>query len=182
MDVMLNAMLDMIKNNLWMVLLIIGALIVIAVLSGKSTARPRPGKLPTDYPYVARKTLFSPTEHAFLKSLQQALPEHDIFGQVRLEELITVKNGLDQRAYTSARNQIRNRHVDFIICDRDKSTILCAVELDDASHNREDKQRVDRLKDKALAAAKIPLLRIKPARTYDTEQLRRQLLKAINTR
>ena len=59
--------------------------------------------------------------------------------------------------------QIAQKHIDFVICDRELR-VLFAVELDDSSHDTEEAKIRDLFKDRAFKAARIPLRRI---RDYD---------------
>lgn len=49
---------------------------------------------------------------------------------------------------------------DFVICAKD-SSVVAAIELDDASHNTPARAETDDKKNRATAAAGIPLLRWK---------------------
>jgi hypothetical protein len=55
-------------------------------------------------------------------------------------------------------NQASQLSVDFLIVKPDTS-IVAAVELDDASHDRQDRRAADTRKAHALRSAGIPLLR-----------------------
>ena len=57
-------------------------------------------------------------------------------------------------------NWISQKHVDFVLCDRETMQILCAVELDDSSHERADRRQRDAFMDKAFRKAKLPLFHI----------------------
>jgi hypothetical protein len=71
------------------------------------------------------------------------------------------------------RNRIHAKHVDFVLCDHGNLEARLAIELDDPSHDAPDRVRRDDFVDRALAAANLPLLRVKTAKTYDCSQLRR---------
>ena len=47
---------------------------------------------------------------------------------------------------------------DFLVCNKDAS-VVAVIELDDASHQRHDRQVADEKKDKALKAAEIKIIR-----------------------
>ena len=66
-------------------------------------------------------------------------------------------------------HKIAQKHVDFVICDQNLY-VLFAIELDDSSHETKDAKKRDRLKDKAFAAAGIPLKRITE---IDKKEIRR---------
>jgi very-short-patch-repair endonuclease len=47
---------------------------------------------------------------------------------------------------------------DFVVCNKD-SSIVSVIELDDATHQKEDRQTPDAKKDKALRSAGIRIVR-----------------------
>ena len=57
-------------------------------------------------------------------------------------------------------NRINRMSLDFVLCDK-SSNPICVIELDDKTHLRSDAIKRDEKKDKALAAAGIPIVRIK---------------------
>ena len=123
------------------------------------------------YPYVAAPGLFTEAETRFLRTLEQAAPEYRVFGKVRVADLIRVQKGLSNGARTSALNRITSKHVDFVLCRPHDLSVVCAVELDDKTHERKDRQVRDVFLKHALAAAEVPLVRVKTARSYDVAEL-----------
>jgi chaperonin GroEL (HSP60 family) len=57
--------------------------------------------------------------------------------------------------------------LDFVLCDPRTTHVRLAIELDDRSHDSAGRKRRDVFVNEALAAAKIPLLRIQAAARYD---------------
>ena len=51
------------------------------------------------------------------------------------------------------------KSVDFVFCDKDYCRPLLAIELDDYSHNREDRKIRDAEVERILQQAQLPLLR-----------------------
>nr|WP_251068303.1 DUF2726 domain-containing protein [Marinobacter sp. C7] len=114
-------------------------------------------------------------EGSFYQVLELALPEdrYRIFGKVRVEDLISVKSGLDRSTWQSARNRIKSRHIDIVIVERKTFKPVWAVELDDKSHNSATRQERDSFLDKAFEVAGLPLLRFKAKRSYTIADLQR---------
>ncbi len=71
----------------------------------------------------------------------------------------TLKN-TDFAAYQSYRGKMRNRHFDFVICDRKTQEIQRVIELDGWTHRKEAEKEADAFKDAACAEAGIKLVRI----------------------
>jgi very-short-patch-repair endonuclease len=66
-------------------------------------------------------------------------------------------------------NKIDRKHVDFLLCDSASLKPVMGIELDDASHQRQDRIERDELVDKVFEQAGLPLRRA-PARTAYTQQ------------
>lgn len=133
------------------------------------------------FPYEGRPRLFTATEARFLQVLREAVPQLDVYGKVRLEDVVQVRGGLSQSERQSARNRIKSRHLDFVITDPASTRVLCAVELDDASHSTARARHGDSLKDGALAAAGVPLVRMRVESSYDVLDVRHRIEGALNS-
>ncbi len=159
-----------------LVIAIIGV-VVIGLLKARAGGG---GSSAASFPYVRRSGLFSEAEARFLRVLRQAAPDMDVFGKVRLEDVIVAKRGLSKRERASARGRIKSRHVDFVLTDPESTRVLLVVESDDASHASERARKADAFKDGALAAAGIPLLRVRVRGSYDVEDLARRVRESID--
>jgi len=150
----------------WPVVLFIAitlTLIVVALLSL------RDGPLP----YERRGVLLSPAEINFLRSLQLAAREDWlIFSMVRLADIIKVRP--KTRKSQSWNNRIQGKHLDFVVCDIETLDVKLAIELEDAT-GPADRGRRDRFINTALAAAGVPLLRVRVQEKYETAVLRKDL-------
>lgn len=110
------------------------------------------------YPYRARPIL-TRREYGFYVLLQREAARRNLLvcPKVGLKDLMEVTDG---KHYMKYFHQIAQKHVDFVVCDRDLH-VLFAVELDDSSHDTKEAQKRDRFKDRAFKAARIPLRRIR---------------------
>jgi hypothetical protein len=96
-----------------------------------------------EYPYRKLDALFTPAERSFLGVLNQAVGENaQIFGKVRVADVIAPKKGIPRSDWQKAFNKISGKHFDFLLCDNNDLSVLCAIELNDSSHN--SKKRKDR--------------------------------------
>ncbi|HWI60803.1 MAG TPA: DUF2726 domain-containing protein, partial [Symbiobacteriaceae bacterium] len=59
---------------------------------------------------------------------------------------------------------------------------LLAIELDDSSHMRPDRQQRDEWLDRAVMAAGLPLLRVRARGDYDPSALRREVEQKLTHR
>lgn len=106
------------------------------------------------WPFYAKKLLSQPEQILYFR-LIKALPEHIILAQVQLSQILGVKKGNNYQAWL---NRISRMSADFVICNKD-SNIVAVIELDDATHQRKDRQAADTKKDKALTSANIQIIR-----------------------
>jgi hypothetical protein len=152
--------------------LVFVALIVVAILAAISRWLQKIGPLP----YERIEKLFSDAERSFLGVLEQIFGnDYRIFGKVRLGDIIRPRKGLSNSARTSAFNRISGKHVDFAICDSRTLQVIGVIELDDSSHGSTRSRRRDEFKDKALAAAGVPIVRIPTRRGYSLDEIRHKL-------
>lgn len=163
-------------NLIWPIIALVVLAIIAAVLKnlipkGKGQA----------LPYEKQPSLFTPAERSFLGVLEQAVGnEFRIMGKVRLGDIVKVKAGLDNKARQSAFNKIQSKHVDFVACDPNDLSIQFAVELDDKSHEREDRQDRDAFVDKVMEAAGIPIIHFQAKRSYVVQEVRDALVAKLN--
>lgn len=123
--------------------------------------------------YYARKSLFTPAERSFLGVLEPSLPSGvRVLGKVRLEDFLGVKKGLTRAERLAARNRINRKHVDFLLVRVDDLSPLAGIELDDSSHDEEDRQERDAFVDTAFASAGLPILHMPVQRSYNPVDVR----------
>lgn len=124
-------------------------------------------------PYLKKDYLLTIAEKEFYFVLKKIADETNtlIFAKVRLEDLLRLPRGIYGRRKMQLRGWTRSRHIDFVLCDSQSIRPLVAIELDDSSHEREDRIEIDKRKDKILEDAGLPLLRVKVRSYYDPEEL-----------
>lgn len=159
----------MIKFLMMVVLLSVALAFVKAFF--RNLGRPPAEKKPGQYEKVA--CLLSPAERSFFAVLEQAVGGHfRLFTKVRVADILRVKNGVSGGARQSAFNAISSKHVDFLACRPDDLSIAFAIELDDASHQREGARQRDEVKDSALATGGVPVFRFTARRAYVVQEIK----------
>ena len=116
-----------------------------------------------DYPYV-RKYLLTKNEWKFYKDLKRITDKYHIhiLSKVRINDLIDVKKGTDKSALY--RTKIAQKHFDFVLANPDNLAILCAIELDDSTHDNNIKtQQRDFFVNHLCEVVSLPLIRIRNA-------------------
>lgn len=120
-------------------------------------------------PYRLRDDFLSTAEHSFYLVLKSMMGSFfTICPKVSLSDIFYVTNP-DRNM--SAYNRINRKHVDFLICDADTMKPRFAIELDDKSHNRQDRINRDDFVEDLYEAARLPLVRIPVRPSYNTNEL-----------
>ena len=122
-------------------------------------------------PYERQEYFLSPAEKAFYDVLDALVGEDVVIcPKPAVREVLRVRGNVrrDRQKYF---NWISQKHVDFVLCDRETMQILCAVELDDSSHERADRRQRDAFLDKAFRKAKLPLFHIPCRKSYGAKEL-----------
>lgn len=164
----------------WPIIVAIAFLLLVAIAA--KLKRSGAGS-PDTLPYTLKKALFSPAERSFLGVLEQAIGKHyQIFGKVRLADVIETKRGLSASDRQTAFNRINAKHFDFLLCKKEDLTIVCAVELDDKSHRKTSRQQRDAFVVDLCQAVGLPLLRVQAKRTYTVQELRAKVLDVTQQR
>jgi hypothetical protein len=121
------------------------------------------------YPYRVRDDFLSRAEASFYHVLKSMMGERLlIFPKVSLAEIFFVSQNQDYQSY---QNKIDRKRVDFLLCDPKTLKPVLAIELDDASHQRPDRQERDEFVEKVFADARLPLARIPVRPAYNTQEL-----------
>ena len=126
---------------------------------------------PAGLPYRLRSSLLTPTELSFFHVLRDALPEYTICPMVRVADIV---NPTTTR-YADL-NRITAKHADFVVCDSKSLSPLAVVELDDTSHEREDRQKRDAFVDAVYGKVGLTVVHIRPARAYEASDIRLRVL------
>ena len=120
-----------------------------------------------DWPFTIRKPL-TRVEQVLYYRLVQTLPDQVVLAQVPLAMFLRVKKG---RTWREWHNRISQKSIDFLVCDRD-FTVVAGIELDDASHDSAIRSKADVTKGRALAAARVPLVRWRATALPDAATIR----------
>ena len=127
-------------------------------------------------PYLVNKKFLSYQEASFYKLAREVLQgKYTVCPKVSLSELFYI-NESDRSRWQIYRNKIDRKTVDFVVCDSASMKPIYAIELDDPSHERPDRQERDQFVEAVFATAQLPLVRIRGQYAYTHEELVEQLL------
>lgn len=150
----------------------IGLIVVVALLANRLNDNSFP------FPFEKKATVFTTAEKNFQHLLEQAVGnDYRVINRVKLSDIVTIRNGVSQRAAQTAKSNAENKYVDFAICERNSMKLHGVIDLVD-TQGKGYKIKKDWFVSGALEAASIPHLRIKVKATYSVEEIRN----CINTR
>lgn len=111
------------------------------------------------YEYKRRAFFMTKAEHEFYDTLSKAVGnEYLIFAQVHLPTLLD--NKVVGQNWRGAFRHISEKSVDFVLCDKVYISPKLAIELDDRTHERPERQERDHEVERMLKNAGMPLLRL----------------------
>ncbi|MDR1350612.1 MAG: DUF2726 domain-containing protein [Zoogloeaceae bacterium] len=157
-------------SNVILIALILAAvafLALVATLVAKKSPDKQSLEIDNQSEY-APKHVMSQVEQALFLRLIEALPEYLILAQVQMSSFLYDKN---KKGGWSALNQIRMKSVDFLVIQEDASTVM-AIELQDSTHKRKDRQKSDEFKRDALKTAGIKLLEFYAGKLPSAKEIR----------
>ncbi len=109
--------------------------------------------------YRQKFSLFTPAERNFLNALEVAVGNRfRIFGKTRVADLLEPRERKDKKEWHSAFNKIKAKHIDFVLCDPKTFAPVVAIELNDSSHSRPDREERDKFLTFAFESAGLSLL------------------------
>jgi very-short-patch-repair endonuclease len=127
------------------------------------------------YQYKQKNFFMSRAEHECYDALFIAVGEkYHIFPQVHLPSIID--NKVVGQNWKGAFRHISQKSVDFVLCDKSYISPKLAIELDDRTHERQDRKDRDGEVERILKDAKLPLLRLENYGRFNPNEL----LKKIN--
>ncbi len=119
-------------------------------------------------PYVINARFLTPAEKKFYFKLREHTPpEIIICPKVRMADILAVESS--DKKYMMYFNKIARKHVDFLLCDAIDMQMLCAVELDDSSHEIKERKERDKFVNKAFSAAGLDIVHIPLKNEFDDE-------------
>lgn len=130
------------------------------------------------YNYKRKDFLMSRAEHEFFDILIYAVADkYYVFPQIHLPTILD--NKVVGQNWKGAFRHIDEKSVDFVVCDKAYIKPLLAIELDDRSHERRDRQNRDGEVGRILNGAGLPLLRFSNNGNFNKEEIKRLVLEKL---
>ncbi len=150
---------------------VIAVLIVLFVISNLSEKSKDKEKIDGKLPYKKRDDFLSKAEKMFYDTLNTYYADKiTVCPKVAVKEIVFVGTGTGKE-YMKYFNWIAKKHVDFVLCSSLTMDVLCAVELDDSSHAKADRQKRDVFIDKVFEVSQIPLIHVPFKSGYSKQDL-----------
>lgn len=165
---------DIVKmmNTLILLFFVVAAIVLIAKFTSARKA-PMAKEAPV-YSYGRKDYLMTKAENDFFGVLKELLQDnYQIFPQVHLDALFNEK--VRGQNWKAARWHIDRRSVDFVVCDKTYARPLLAIELDDFTHDADDRRIRDVEVERIFENANMPLLRFRDYKTMGREAISTQI-------
>lgn len=124
-----------------------------------------------DYSY-RKKYLLTKNEYIFFKTLKPIADELNliVLTKIRMADLLTPAYHYKSKEYYGAFQKIKAKHVDFALALPNNCAVVLLIELDDNSHDTEDRRERDEFCDTIYANCGYSLLHVRSTR-YLKEQI-----------
>ncbi len=130
------------------------------------------------YRYTTKKFFLTRPEHDCFNALVQAVGyKYYVLPQVNLDKFLDEHT--KGQKWVAALRHINQKSVDFLLCDKIYLNPELAIELDDSTHDREDRRARDTEVERILNDAHFPLLRIHYSDLSSSESLKQKILAAF---
>ena len=157
-------------NVLLLPVVITGILVLLFAVTRKKTA---PTNQETWKIYRRKGNLLTDSELNFYHVLKEIVhPNETVFAKVRQADLIEVIGEKHQPHFWPWFNKISQRHVDFVICDKNTTAPKTIIELNDRSHDLPNRRNRDAEVREAFKYTGIRLLEIPTAKQYNPKEIK----------
>lgn len=144
---------------------ILAALAVIVVMRREK----EPEAVNEEYRYKTKDSLMTePEQELYDRLVRLCSRAYCVFPQVALASVV------DKVTYGSYRNELF-RVVDFVLCDKRNMRPVLVIELNDASHKRDERRLRDEKVKCILSRAGLPLLMLSFDEAFDERTLKKKL-------
>jgi hypothetical protein len=133
-------------------------------------------------PYKRAPLLFTPAERNFFRQLVRAVDgDYLVFGKVRVGDLVTIKAKYGSKGSMRDLSKVAQKHVDFCLCDPESLAVICAIELNDKSHERMDRRSRDCFLNTVFKDVGLPIVWVKAQNSYNPMDIRQAIQASIES-
>ena len=125
-------------------------------------------------PYVLKEQLLDEAEQNLFRALEKILSkDYRLFTKVRLASILDTHPDLETRYRQTKRERLRQKQVDFVLCERKNFRVIGVIALDKDIDQNFETQVHDKFVEMALDTARIPVLHLPIKRVYPLNTLRK---------
>lgn len=126
------------------------------------------------YSYTKKDFFMSRAEHECYDAIIEAVGQnYYVFAQVHLPTIVSHKT--QGQNWQGAFSHINRKSVDFVLCDKNYISPKLVIELDDKSHQEEDRKIRDEELERILSEAGIPILRLENHGSFTSMAIQKQI-------
>ena len=130
-------------------------------------------------PYRVDPYLLSPPQRGFQGALQRAVGrDYRVYAKVQAAHVIAVEGRLGRRERERAYERLGGHRFDFLVCSRETSAIVCAVNV--APRSRLGRRPRKDVLDRICVAAKLPFVRFRESDVYSVMDIEEQVFAAMH--
>ena len=167
-------------NTLILLFIVFAAIVLIAKFTSARKAPASETKEAPVYSYGRKDYIMTKAENDFFGVLKELLQDrYQIFPQVHLTALFDQK--VKGQNWNAAFRHINSKSVDFVVCDKTYARPLLAIELDDFSHDAEERRSRDVEVERIFENANMPLLRFRDYKTMSREAIATQIERVLQS-
>ena len=158
-------------EKMWIAWSLIAVILTAAAVAVWFSKRRRKAGGWSKTPDEAQEYFLSPAERSFFRVLERLVGEEILIcpkPSVREVLKVSAEVVTERQKYF---NWISQKHLDFVLCERRTMRILCAVELDDRSHEQKERRQRDAFLDKAFDTAGVALFHVPCRKNYGEREL-----------
>ncbi len=157
--------------------------IILVILIGLSVyvggrTRNKSGRTHRNYEYSRRDSVMTAAEAEFFRRLEEIVSDrYYVFPQQHLSSLLNhqIKNG---QSWKGALSAIQRKSVDYVLADKTSLQTIYAIELDDYTHDAEDRMKRDTQVETLFKSVGIPLVRLHDVQSLKDSDITNALAEA----
>lgn len=164
---------------LFLILGLIIFIVTVKVVAAFVESNPWDEKTKAQYFYGRKPMIMSEAETSFYHRLESVVDgRYYIFPQIHLSALLI--NQTKGRYWKAAFQRINRTSVDYVLCDKQTMSPVYAVELDDSTHDSENRKARDAGVEKMLRDVGLPLLRFRNVEAMTDDQIDQKFQQIAN--
>lgn len=133
----------------------------------------------TPYAYCKKSSIMTQVELVFYKRLQEIFSQNfEIVPQAQLSSFLSHK--IKGQNWRGALATIQRKSVDYLICKKENFEPVVVIELDDNTHDSDDRRVRDKLVDEVCDKAELPIVHVRGFTELTNQEIKQQIVKKLS--